>query len=244
VTQSCIRRPVSSEAAREDAGPPSNIKFFDGGYAVGPSREIEKVIRASVQGTHTACEGPPPTEQERADWKRVVTTVPKRTTFADHAIELRPHASVPMSVLLKGPDIDLADEVEWRLDDEFFGGRGFVGMTREEQNVYLVHVLEGEVENGGLDQFFSNSSGNCALRTAEALKELGLVAELAAFRRALALFPEGTPSEDRSTRFTQLEVLGSRREEWDKLDKNFEGLSGYPVADYVRKHASAFVLPP
>jgi hypothetical protein len=167
-----------------------------------------------------------------------------RMTLADRVIELRPQASVPMSVLLKGPDIDLADEVEWRLDDEFFGGRGFVGMTREEQNVYLVHTLEGEVENGGVDQFFSNSSGNCALRTAEALEELGLVTQLAAFRKALAVFPVGNPSEDRSTRFAQLEALGRRRDEWEKLDRNFEGLSGYPVADYVRKHASAFALPP
>jgi hypothetical protein len=242
---SCVRRPATSEAAPDDAGRPSSVKLLEGGYAIGPAREIEKVIRASVQGTRTACESPPPTAEERADWKqRHATPEPKKMTFADRVVDLRPHASVPMSVLLKGPDLDLAEEVEWRLDDEVFGGRGFVGLTREEQNVYLVNTLEGEVENGGVDQFFSNSSGNCALRTAEALKELGFVTELAAFRKALALFPDGNPSEDRSTRFAQLEAIGSRRDAWEKLDKNFEGLAGYPVADYVRKHTSAFVLPP
>lgn len=219
-----VTRSRSHEAAARRA---SEVQFFDGGYAVGPKREIDKVIRASTEGTRTACEQPPPTTEERARWKRGTGAL----------------GSLSMTDLLARPDPEMTVEIASRLLDKTYG-TGYAAMSREEQNVHLVSTLEAEVINGGLDQFFTNSSGNCALRTSAALDEIGLAEQDALFRRALADFPDASPSEDRRTRFDQIDALGRRRDDWSKFD-DFEGIGSSPkVASYIRSHASAFVFPP
>jgi hypothetical protein len=206
----------------------SGVKFFDAGFAVGPAREIEKVLRSSTAGTRTACEEPAPSPDERMRWN-------------PHE---GPLAALSMADLLERSDSDLCLEVDSRLLDTVYGA-GYAAMSREEQNVYVVSTLEDEIINGGLDQYFVNSSGNCAMRTLAALGEMGLFHQHEAFMQALALFPDASASEDRSTRFDQLEVIGHRRDAWGRLDDAFEGVSGSrPVADYIRRHASAFALPP
>src|SRR5262245_35653389 len=50
---------------------------------------------------------------------------------------------------------------------------GFYRLSRPEQTYYLVCVLQGEVFNGGIGQFFDNSSGDFYRETLEALQELG-----------------------------------------------------------------------
>ena len=58
----------------------------------------------------------------------------------------------------------------------------------------------GEIVNGGMSQFFSNSSGNRAHETLAALRTIGatLCAEL--LEKALTLFPEGVAPVDRAKR--------------------------------------------
>jgi hypothetical protein len=144
--------------------------------------------------------------------------------------------------LLNRSNLGLVTEVGSRLLDKSYGP-GFAAMSRPEQNVYLVWVLQGEVNNGGLDQFFGNSSGNCALRTAIALDEIGMSGESKVYKEALALFPDAAPSEDRSTRYDQLEAIGTRRGPWSRMDHKLEScLLG--AADYIRRHAMAFDLRP
>jgi len=213
---------VAPAGASADPG----VVFFDGGYAVGSAREIERVIAARVRGSHTACEQPPPTAEERARWKPLNSEL----------------SSVPLSELLRRSDLDLVTEVSSRLLNKEYGA-GFDSMSRPEQNVYLVSQLEGEIDNGGLDQFFVNSAGNCALRTAVALDEMGRAEEAEIFRGALALFPDAAPSEDRATRFDQLDALGGRRSRWDSMDRKLESVL-LGTATYIREHALAFALPP
>jgi hypothetical protein len=40
---------------------------------------------------------------------------------------------------------------------------GFAAMSQAEQTAYCVDCLEREVNNGGFDQFFANSSGDTSL---------------------------------------------------------------------------------
>ena len=203
------------------------VEVFDGGYAVGPAREVERLAASRARGTRTACEEPAPTPEERAEWK-TSRTGRSRTAFVD---------------LLAAPDLDLTTEVGSRLLDKIYSTAGFAGMSRAEQNVYLVWVLQGEVENGGLDQFFANSSGNCAVRTAKALDEIGMTEESQVYREALALFPDASPSEDRSTRFDEIEAIGARSRRWGHLDPKLEGiLQG--TAGYIRRHAMESDLRP
>jgi hypothetical protein len=74
---------------------------------------------------------------------------------------------------------------------------GFAGLTEAEQTVHCVDGLEREVNNGGFDQFFFNSSGNTALETIPALERLG----------AKHVFPGGRPSANRDEREKQMAAL-------------------------------------
>jgi hypothetical protein len=168
----------------------------------------------------------PRTAEEQARWK------PLRTTLS----------SVPFAELLRRSNLDLVTEVGSRLLDKEYGP-GFAAMSRAEQNVYLIWTLQGEVDNGGLDQFFANPSGNCALRTAAALDEVGMASESKLFRKALALFPDAAPSEDYDTRYEQLDALGARRDRWTSMGRDLDSVL-LGAADYIRKHALEFDLRP
>src|SRR5215510_3585447 len=52
---------------------------------------------------------------------------------------------------------------------------GFYRLSEHEQTYYLVCMLQGEVYNGGVVQFFDNSSGDFYGETLDALMELGAV---------------------------------------------------------------------
>lgn len=49
---------------------------------------------------------------------------------------------------------------------------GYDGLSQVEKNYFLCCVLNGEVNNGGLHQFYANSSGKRYEETLEALEEL------------------------------------------------------------------------
>ena len=71
-------------------------------------------------------------------------------------------------------------------DDEFYdkmmihiintvSGISDTSINEEQKTVYVLVLLEMEVSNGGLVQFFSNSSGECAPYVSEALEKAGAV---------------------------------------------------------------------
>jgi hypothetical protein len=99
---------------------------------------------------------------------------------------------------------------------------GFAAMSEAEQTAYCVDCLEREVNNGGFDQFFANSSGDTSLETITALGRIRAHHTADLVRRAIAVFPGGQPSPDRDTRQDQIEVVRPVAEElWDELDAAF-----------------------
>jgi hypothetical protein len=93
-------------------------------------------------------------------------------------------------------------------------GGGFHTLTKTEKTYWALNLLEGEVYNGGFDQFFHNSSGSHYLLVTEGLKALGAEQSLSLLHKAkqilfadrgvpentterrtllLDLFPESTP---------------------------------------------------
>ena len=121
---------------------------------------------------------------------------------------------------------------------------GFAGLTEAEQTVYCLDCLEREVNNGGFDQFFFNSSGNTAVETIPALERLGANHTAGLVRRAVAPFPGGRPSADRDERENQMEALPeSARELWSQLDNDFyeyrDNLTALERA-YVTAHRGEF----
>jgi hypothetical protein len=79
--------------------------------------------------------------------------------------------------------------------------------------VELVAELEAEVNNGGLHQYFNNSSGDNASKAVLALETIGALNAADILRRANARFPEGSPPKERRAR---LGIL------WDRFPKAIE----------------------
>ena len=82
---------------------------------------------------------------------------------------------------------------------------GFSALRPSEQVFYAIWVLEGEVNNGGFDQYFSNSSGEHARDALTALRTIGASSAFDIAQAAFALFGPSGPSTDWETRRRQLE---------------------------------------
>ena len=83
---------------------------------------------------------------------------------------------------------------------------GYGALTQRERILVDVAWLEAEVNNGGFDQFFFNSSGDRFRETVSALRAIGAERTAALVAEAGAVFPDG-PSPDRATRMKQMEAI-------------------------------------
>jgi hypothetical protein len=97
---------------------------------------------------------------------------------------------------------------------------GYHGLNDAERLYYAVRVLEGEVYNGGFDQFFSNSSGELFQDAVDGLLELKATESLKLLLRAKEiLFPDGEPPKDREERWEAMRKFrvkdGTTRPDWD-----------------------------
>ena len=101
----------------------------------------------------------------------------------------------------------------------------------------LVWLVEGEVNNGGFDQFFFNSSGAESAKIVEALDLIGAHTMAAIVRRACAKFPGGMPPTDHDERW---DVLTSLWPEQDAFDAETREFQDYP--DDVGALLAAFAL--
>jgi hypothetical protein len=85
----------------------------------------------------------------------------------------------------------------------------------------LIETLEGEVNNGGFDQFFYNSAGNNTADTILALQAIGAARTADIVKRAAAMFPGGMPPKERLARCKVLRVVSPSCEAFDVLDNEF-----------------------
>ena len=117
---------------------------------------------------------------------------------------------------------------------------GFAGLSPKEKTYFSVCILDGEVYNGGLSQFFSNHSGEYFAEALNGLAELGAFhsRELLIAAR-LALFSDGEmPHDTRSRR----ELLNSFQDKsaadqiLDELDKKYCD-DPDKLGDRLRKYA-------
>ena len=88
------------------------------------------------------------------------------------------------------------------------GPDGFAGLSVDEKLYFAVRLLDGEVYNGGFEQFFHNSSGEYFDEAARGLKLLEAESTLSVFLQATKiLFGDSTPSKDRGARWEQMKSL-------------------------------------
>lgn len=104
---------------------------------------------------------------------------------------------------------------------------GYEALSREQRVVYCAFLFDAEVCNGGLMQFFGNSSGDHAVDTLEALAELGHEEAHAALQTAMRLVGPLARESDRELRLTGFEGR------WDELQPAFDPLEGAYYATQV-----------
>jgi hypothetical protein len=119
-------------------------------------------------------------------------------------------------------------------------------LTGAAKNLYLVHVLDGEVFNGGFHQYFSNSSGDYAHEALSALLELGAGEAAKLLQQAIRAFPLERVSKERGERNEQLDHVDVKL--LDALDAQYYALSdagtedlGTLIRAFMTRHAGEAV---
>ncbi len=150
------------------------------------------------------------------------------------------HIRIDDTVIDKGSSSDVIDPVWWTAniyDDEAAYNKSLAPFTREQRLVFAIAWYEAEVNNGGHDQFYFNSTGIVWKDALEGLREIGL-SEAAAILEESAKRIGGNPSLDRSARQEQLDKY---KPEFDDLDAGFYKLNlETAIHNYIVKHRTAF----
>ena len=103
---------------------------------------------------------------------------------------------------------------------ELYVKSGFGALSADQQRFFLVYDLAGQVGNGGILQYFDNSTGHLAAKAADALDDLGVDRSGKSIRSALARFPGEMPPTDWEARRAVIDSLDeSVGQEWDELSK-------------------------
>ena len=125
------------------------------------------------------------------------------------------------------PPTDLAAAYDDAL--ERFNGDNFSDLDDVDKVLVTIWGLEADVNNGGFDQYYFNSSGNQAVWAPAALRMIGAAQAADIVERANAVFgPEG-PLPDRDARQDRLFQVAPRDDAddglgpWDDLDDEFYG---------------------
>lgn len=115
---------------------------------------------------------------------------------------------------------------------------GIAGLTDQQRLYRAVFICDGEINNGGLSQYFVNSSGNDWRDALAGFKAMGFTERLNILAEATGKFGPTGPSPNRSLRQDQLSKLYKRD------DTLFEALESryYKSTEVVEVLASRYVL--
>jgi hypothetical protein len=117
---------------------------------------------------------------------------------------------------------ELVDPV-WDSINIYDGPRVFLRQYRqvnpEVGHLFAAHWCQSEVRNGGLHQFFSNSTGVLAPEALQGFRAIELWKWAAILEKAMGFFGEPYPRA-RTVRQKRLpRAQGRKREKWDPFDK-------------------------
>jgi hypothetical protein len=102
----------------------------------------------------------------------------------------------------------------------------------------LIEELEGEVNNGGFDQYFYNSGGDNTAEVIQALELIGAARMADIVKRAAAKFPGGVPPKERFARQDVLLDQFPSATAFRELDDEFYA---YPddLGDLLKKYSAS-----
>ncbi len=119
-------------------------------------------------------------------------------------------------------------------------GENTQALNEHERVIYVTQLLEAEVNNGGFDQFFRNSSGNLSNEIVSAFKQIGALKTAAICEKAISLFPKPVPAtqEEREQLLTDEAdvILDECDEEFYHSEENLESLNN----QYIMEHKAWF----
>ena len=123
-------------------------------------------------------------------------------------------------------------------------GDDFSKLTDHQKLFYLNQNLEREINNGGFNQFFCNSSGDNAHETILSLKAIGADKTADILQKAIDQFPDKTVPKDRDERTEIVEQIEDVADEvWDELDQKFyayeDDLNTLNI-EYIKKYKDFF----
>lgn len=99
---------------------------------------------------------------------------------------------------------------------------GFESLSHPEKVMNSVYWLETEINNGGFDQYYFNSSGNYAIDAPIALEEIGANRTAEIVKEANSVFPGSSPPRDRDERARILDqITEDIQEKWNELENRF-----------------------
>lgn len=175
-------------------------------------------------------------------WKRL------KSIFAKDPSERQPNEGEPFcidDILNLGDEtkiiVTLIDPISKKFDRV-----GFNNLTEPEKVFYCIYWLEGEVNNGGFNQYFFNSSGDFAQDTVTALREIGADFTADLLLQSFTVFPGNIPIRDRYKRQKVLLKIGEDKEEFlNELDEKFYAYTdpiGSLLVEYIKKHKDRIQL--
>ncbi len=127
----------------------------------------------------------------------------------------------------------------WLVNAVYRTPSGIGGLSPQNQNFFAAFLLEGEVYNGGFEQYFGNSSGNFYAYAMRGLEETGAVEcrEILVAAKEV-LFGAGDVPETQAARFAVIEKMGpKRREALNALDRRF-GAAAARMRELGRNYAA------
>ncbi len=110
--------------------------------------------------------------------------------------------------------------------------------TRGQRAVLAATLCQREVDNGGLEQFFQNETGDIVAEVISGFEALGMKDRADLLRRARAFFPANVQVEDQQSRRNYLAGVpaSTRSAFFDPLDQEFYADSEPKLWPHFRKY--------
>ena len=117
-------------------------------------------------------------------------------------------------------------------------------LTDPQKNFFYNQNLEREINNGGFNQFYFNSTGDFAHETIKSLKSIGAIKTAEIVEKANDQFPDKKVPKDRTTRQGIIAQIEDKANViWEELDQKFfayeDDLNSLNM-DYIKKNKSGF----
>ena len=135
-------------------------------------------------------------------------------------------------------------ELDERVNELSDYGEDLSKLTEPQKVLLFVENLEREVNNGGFNQFYFNSSGDYAHETLDGLRTIWANKMADILTMANSVWPNQTVPKDRTERQNIQETIEEQADlVWEQCDNDFyeypDDIAGL-LLEYVKKHKAEF----